>query len=231
MSAIEAASAGSLAVRDLLGVELSEASLQLALTHRSFAFENGNVPHNERLEFLGDAVLGQAVTVKLYRDFPELPEGELAKRRASVVSSVALAGVARSLGLGAHIRLGRGEAQSGGGDKASILADTLEALIGASFLDCGPEAAEALVLRLVGPLIDDPNRSLAALDPKTSLQEYAARHRLAPPNYQLSETGPDHDKRYRARVTVGSQSGEGEGTSKKTAEMAAALDAWSKLAD
>src|SRR6187402_1134966 len=138
----------------VLGVQIDPALLELALTHRSFAYENGGLAHNERLEFLGDSILGQAVTVMLYRDNPTLDEGELAKRRASLVSSVALAEVARSIGLGAHVRLGRGEELTGGRDKSSILADTVEAIIGAAYLSLGGEQATALVLRLIVPLMD-----------------------------------------------------------------------------
>ncbi len=166
------------ALIEKLGVDIDPELLELALTHRSFAYEHGGIPNNERLEFLGDSILGQAVTVKLFRENPDLDEGELAKRRASLVSSVALAEVARGIGLGEYLRLGRGENQSGGRDKASILADTVEALIGAAYLDAGGEEATALVLRLVDPLLADPDRFGAAMDPKTSLQE-ASAHRGA----------------------------------------------------
>ena len=158
-----------------LEVDIDLELLALALTHRSFAYENGGIPHNERLEFLGDSVLGQAVTVLLYTRHPDLDEGSLAKRRAAVVSTVALAEVARRIGLGCCVRLGRGEEQTGGRDKESILADTTEAVIGATYLSAGPAAATALVLRLVEPLLADPERYGAAMDPKTSLQELAAR--------------------------------------------------------
>ena len=144
------------ALLEKLGVDIDPELLELALTHRSYAYEHGGIPNNERLEFLGDSILGQAVTVKLFRENPHLDEGELAKRRASLVSSVALAEVARSIGLGEYLQLGRGENQSGGREKASILADTVEALIGATYLDAGGDAATALVLRLVEPLLGDP---------------------------------------------------------------------------
>lgn len=213
-----------------LQIELDPELLLLALTHRSFAYENGGIPTNERLEFLGDSILGQAVTVKLYRDHPDLDEGELAKRRASLVSSVALAEVGRAIGLGAHIRLGRGERLTGGAEKASILADTVEAIIGATYLDLGGEAATALVLRLVEPLMADPDRFGAAMDPKTSLQEAAARLAAPAPVYTVVESGPDHNKHFVATVAVGDLvSAAGEGSSKKQAEMAAALEAWTAL--
>lgn len=214
-----------------LRVDIDPELLALALTHRSYAYEHGGIPHNERLEFLGDSVLGQAVTVMLFTTHPDLDEGQLAKRRASVVSTVALAEVARGIGLGEHLLLGRGEEQTGGRDKDSILADTMEAVFGATYLSAGPEAATELVLRLTEPLLDDPERYGAAMDPKTSLQELAARLGAAPPHYSVSSTGPDHDRRFAAVVTVGELSMTGEGTSKKTAEMAAALSAWRTLSE
>lgn len=214
----------------MLRVEVDPDLLLLALTHRSFAYENGGIPTNERLEFLGDSILGQAVTVKLFRDHPDLDEGELAKRRASLVSSAALAEVARSVGLGPYIRLGRGETMTGGADKPSILADTVEAIIGAVYLDSGGDAATRLVMRLIEPLLGDPERFGAAMDPKTSLQEIAARRGAPPPVYTLTESGPDHNKHFVATVVVGELvQAAGEGSSKKQAEMAAALEAWSRL--
>ncbi|MCU1581145.1 MAG: Ribonuclease 3 [Microbacteriaceae bacterium] len=219
--------------RDLaaqLSIAISPELLELALTHRSFAYENGGVAHNERLEFLGDSILGQAVTVMLYTENPTLDEGELAKRRASLVSSAALAEIARSIGLGKHIRLGRGEELTGGRDKSSILADTVEAVIGAAYLDAGGEAATAFVLRLVQPLLDDPERFGASMDPKTSLQELAATLGRGLPSYLVTDSGPDHSKRFRAVVLLGDEEiSSGEGTSKKQAEMAAALEAWTVL--
>ncbi|MGW9112444.1 ribonuclease III [Microbacterium sp. NPDC055683] len=214
-----------------LGVEIDAELLGLALTHRSYAYEHGGIPHNERLEFLGDSVLGLAVTTMLYARHPELDEGALAKRRASVVSTVALAEVARGIGLGAHIRLGRGEEQTGGRDKDSILADATEAVFGAAYLSAGPEEAAALVLRLIEPLLADPERYGAAVDPKTSLQELSARLGRGAPSYTVTASGPDHDKRFTATVIVGDHASTGEGTSKKQAEMAAALTAWHALSD
>ncbi|BDV30869.1 ribonuclease III [Microbacterium terricola] len=212
-----------------LGVDIDPELLSLALTHRSYAYENGQTPHNERLEFLGDSVLGQAVTVRLFTVHPDLDEGELAKRRAAVVSTIALAEVARGIGLGEHVRLGRGEELTGGRDKDSILADTMEAVFGATFLSAGPAAATALVLRLIQPLLDDPERYGAAMDPKTALQETAARLGATPPVYEVTATGPDHERLFEAEVTVAGSTGRGTGTSKKHAEMAAALAAWRAL--
>lgn len=214
----------------VLGVVIDPELLVLALTHRSYAYEHGGLAHNERLEFLGDSILGQAVTVMLYNEHPDLDEGELAKRRASLVSSVALAEVARSIDLGRFLRLGKGEEQTGGRDKSSILADTVEALIGATYLDLGGEVATDLVLRLIRPLLEDPERFGAAMDPKTSLQELAARLGRGLPNYQVVDSGPDHSKRFHATVLLsGVRIASGEGSSKKQAEMAAALEAWTIL--
>ncbi|QOD44943.1 ribonuclease III [Clavibacter zhangzhiyongii] len=218
------------ALRRLLAVDVSPELLELALTHRSYAYEHGGLPHNERLEFLGDSILGQAVTVMLYLENPDLDEGELAKRRASLVSSVALAEVATRIGLGEHLLLGRGEELTGGRAKSSILADTVEAIIGACYLDAGGEAATGLVLRLIAPLLEDPARFGAAMDPKTALQESAARQGLPAPVYVVSDSGPDHSKRFHAVVTVGDAvRTTGEGSSKKQAEMTAALEAWTRL--
>jgi ribonuclease-3 len=214
---------------DKLGVVIDAELLSLALTHRSWAYEHGQVPHNERLEFLGDSVLGQAVTVHLFTANPDLDEGALAKRRASVVSTIALAEVARGIGLGDHVLLGRGEEQTGGRDKDSILADTMEAVLGATYLSAGPDAATALVLRLIDPLLDDPERSDASVDPKTTLQELASRLGASPPVYEVSSTGPDHNRVFVATVTAADFSADGTGSSKKQAEMAAALLVWREL--
>ena len=222
---------GTRPLPDKLRVDIDAELLELALTHRSYAYEHGGIPHNERLEFLGDSVLGLAVTVMLFTTHPDLDEGQLAKRRASVVSTVALAEVARAIGLGQYLRLGRGEEQTGGRDKDSILADTMEAVFGATFLSAGPDAATELVLRLTEPLLDDPERYGAAMDPKTSLQELAARAGRTPPVYSVVSSGPDHDRLFTATVQVGDLACEGTGTSKKTAEMAAALTAWRQLSD
>jgi len=222
---------GTRPLSEQLGVDIDPELLQLALTHRSYAYENGAIPHNERLEFLGDSVLGQAVTVMLYTTLPDLDEGSLAKRRASVVSTVALAEIARGIGLGAYILLGNGEERTGGRDKDSILADTMEAVFGATYLSAGPEAATGLVLRLIEPLLGDPERYGAAMDPKTALQERSARLGLSAPAYEVVSTGPDHDRRFTATVTTGDLASTGTGTSKKTAEMAAALAAWHALSD
>jgi ribonuclease-3 len=214
-----------------LGVTLRDRDLlRRALTHRSFAYENGGIPTNERLEFLGDAVLSIVVTDHLYLSFPDLPEGTLAKLRASVVNMNALADVARSIGVGEWLLLGRGEEYSGGRDKASILADTFEALLGAVYLDRGMSAASKLIHRFFDPLIADAATRGASLDWKTSLQELTANRMLGVPEYAVSEAGPDHAKRFTATAVVGGTAlGSGEGRSKKEAEQHAAEAAWTAL--
>ena len=213
-----------------LQVSVTDDVLESALVHRSYAYENGGLPTNERLEFLGDAVLGLVVTDSLFRRHPDLAEGQLAKLRAAVVNSRALADVARELDLGAYLQLGRGEESSGGRDKSSILADALEALIGAVYIDQGIEAAAGVVRRLFRQLLEDSVQRGAGLDWKTSLQELAAAESLGVPEYSIEESGPDHAKTFRAAVSVGSRElGAGEGRSKKEAEQRAAELAWTAL--
>jgi ribonuclease III len=210
-----------------LGVPITEETLDRALTHRSYAYENGGLPTNERLEFLGDSVLGLVVTDTLFNGHPTLPEGHLAKLRAAVVQMGALAEVARQLKLGAYVKLGRGEEGTGGRDKPSILADTLEAVIGAAYIDCGLDAASGLVHRLFDPVIKRSALLGAGLDWKTSLQELTAVRGLGVPVYLVVDSGPDHQKVFRAVVEVGGRElGEGEGRSKKAAEQLAAEAAW-----
>ncbi|MFE1785201.1 ribonuclease III [Streptomyces sp. NPDC059506] len=213
-----------------LGYTLDPALLVRSLTHRSFAYENGGLPTNERLEFLGDSVLGLVVTDTLYRVHPDLPEGQLAKLRAAVVNSRALAEVARGLELGTFVRLGRGEEGTGGRDKASILADTLEAVIGAVYLDQGLKAATELIHRLFDPLIEKSSNLGAGLDWKTSLQELTATAGIGVPEYLVSESGPDHEKTFTAAARVGGvEYGTGTGRSKKEAEQQAAEAAWNTI--
>ncbi len=210
-----------------LDAGLSPALLERALTHRSYAYENGGLPTNERLEFLGDSVLGLVVTDALFRGYPDLPEGQLAKLRAAVVNMRALAAVARDLSLGEYIRLGRGEEGTGGRDKSSILADTLEAVIGAVYIERDLSEASALVHRLFDPVIARSARLGAGLDWKTSLQELTASAELGVPEYHVEESGPDHQKLFRAAVWVGGHVyGTGAGRSKKEAEQQAAEAAW-----
>jgi ribonuclease III len=213
-----------------LEVSVSDELLDRALMHRSFAYENGGLPTNERLEFLGDSVLGLIVTDTLFRKHPDLPEGNLAKLRAAVVNSRALAGVARGLRLGSYVRLGKGEEGTGGRDKSSILADTLEAVIGAVYLDGGMDAADPLVHRLFDPVIARSARLGAGLDWKTSLQELTAAGDLGCPEYLVEESGPDHQKSFRAAARIGGEIwAEGEGRTKKEAEQQAAEAAWTAL--
>ncbi|MQA05163.1 MAG: ribonuclease III [Streptosporangiales bacterium] len=217
-------------LKEALDVAVDAELLELALVHRSYAYEHGGLPTNERLEFLGDAVLGIIVTDTLYRSFPELPEGQLAKLRAAVVNMRALAGVSRSLDIGSHLKLGRGEENTGGRDKSSILADALEALIGAVYLSGGMELARSFVHRLFDPLIAESATLGAGLDWKTSLQELTAQQMLGVPEYVVEEDGPDHCKSFKATAMVGGTPlGSGEGKSKKEAEQQAAEVAWQAL--
>ena len=212
-----------------LQVEIDDVLLTRALTHRSYAYEHGGLPTNERLEFLGDSVLGFVVSDYLFRSFPDIQEDELSRRRAALVSTVALAGRATDLGVGEFLLLGRGEQLTGGDRKASLLADVMEALIGATYLSAGFDAASALVMRIVEPLLPRVAQLSAQMDPKTSLQELAQSRGLGQVSYQVTAEGPDHDRRYHAVVTAGAVTGSGDGTTKKHAEAAAALDAWHAL--
>ncbi|MFG2104252.1 ribonuclease III [Micromonospora echinaurantiaca] len=217
------------------GVTLDPELLERALTHRSYAYENGGLPTNERLEFLGDSVLGVVITTALFHNHPDLPEGQLAKLRASVVNMRALADVARGLGpdgLGAYLLLGKGEETTGGRDKASILADTLEALLGAIYLQYGLDTAAAVIHKLFDPLMAESAGRGAALDWKTSLQELTASRGLGVPEYRIEGTGPDHLKTFTAWVVVaGNRYGGAEGRSKKEAEQRAAESAWRTLTE
>ena len=214
----------------VVGQEIEEPLLLRALTHRSYAYENGGLPNNERLEFLGDSVLGLVVTDTLYAAHPDLPEGQLAKLRAAVVNMRALADVARTLGLGDYLLLGRGEESTGGRDKASILADTMEAVIGTVYLSAGLPAAAALVHHLLDPLMRSSASLGAGLDWKTSLQELTASGALGVPEYRVTEEGPDHEKTFHAEAVVGEEMlGTGTGRSKKEAEQNAAEFAWTEL--
>jgi ribonuclease-3 len=204
--------------------------LDIARTHRSWCAENGGVESNERLEFLGDSVLGLVVTDHIYRRYPDLSEGKLAKLRATVVSSNALAGVARELDLGSCLLLGKGELASGGSGKTSILADAMEAMIGAVYLDAGWGAASELVLRLFADRIAEAARRPGIEDFKTRLQEFSARNHETLPDYHIASDGPDHAKRFFAEVHIdGTRYGAGEGRSKKEAEQAAAAAAWERV--
>jgi ribonuclease-3 len=213
-----------------LGIEIDPELLRRALTHRSYAYEHGGLPHNERLEFLGDAVLGIVITDHLFRAHPDLAEGKLAKLRASVVNMRALAAMARGIGpngLGAYLLLGRGEEATGGRDKASILADSLEAVFGAIYLDHGIDVARDVIHRLFEGLLAEVAMAGAGLDWKTSLQELTAEQGLGVPEYVMSATGPDHAKTFTAQASVaGELFPASTGRSKKEAEQLAAETAW-----
>jgi len=204
--------------------------LELALTHRSFAYESGGIPTNERLEFLGDSVLGLVVTQELYVTFPNLDESKLSPLRSGVVNTKALAQIARDLELGEHLRIGKGEESSGGRDKNSILADSLEALVGAIYLDHGFDKTSQIILNWFRPVIASANELGVGLDGKTALQELAAAKGLASPEYEITESGPDHDKSFTAVAVLGAEKFEvGNGKSKREAEQAAARLAYEAL--
>ena len=212
-----------------LGVHITAETLERALTHRSFAYEQGGLPTNERLEFLGDSVLGYVVTDHIFTVYPDLAEGDLARRRAAVVSTRALAKVARRIGIGPFVRLGTGERRTGGADKDSILADTLEALIGAVYVDHGAVTAPALVHRHVVPLVDEPDLLRESTDWKTVVAEAASRHGLGAVRYAIEGQGPAHDPRYRATLVGEREYGSAVASSKKQAERDAAAASWPAL--
>jgi ribonuclease-3 len=213
-----------------IGANINLDLLEVALTHRSFAYEAGGLPTNERLEFLGDSVLGLIVTDELYKRFPDLPESRLSPLRSGIVNTKALADVARNLELGKYIRLGKGEEVTAGRDKSSILADTLEALIGAIYLSEGFAKAEQIILMLLNPAIDEAINKGAGLDGKTALQELVAARGKSAPEYSITESGPDHDKSFIAQVLLsGKVAGEGDGKSKREAEQIAATKAYESL--
>jgi ribonuclease-3 len=223
---------GTRVLTERLGHDFADPeTLLLALTHRSWCAENAGFAPNERLEFLGDAVLGLVVTDHVFATYPDMPEGELAKLRAGVVNATTLALVAADLGLGASIRLGKGEDASGGREKTSILADAMEAVFGAVYLDGGFEAVRPIILHLLDAHISEAASGPGHHDFKTQLQELAARSFEQLPVYDVHDEGPDHQKRFFATVTIDDVvKGQGEGRSKKLAEQAAAQAAWTALA-
>jgi ribonuclease-3 len=220
------------ALDEALGVRFADGELRrAALTHRSFAFEHGLDVTNERLEFLGDSVLGLVVTDMAFAAYPEMAEGELAKLRAAIVNMQALADVARGLDLGNMVLLGKGEETSGGRDKASILADALEAVFGAVYLDRGLDEVRAVIDRLFRPRMEAWVRGEGDRDFKTSLQEIASRTLRQIPEYRIEEQGPDHEKRFTATVLIAGEAlGSGNGRSKKEAEQQAAREAYASIA-
>ena len=204
--------------------------LELALTHRSFAYESGETQTNERLEFLGDSVLGLVVTQELYNRFPDLDESRLSPLRSGVVNMRALADVARELELGAVIRLGKGEEVTGGRDKNSLLADAFEAIIGAIYCEKGFDETSKVIIKLIAPTLESALAKGAGLDGKTALQELLASLGRGVPEYIVTETGPDHDKSFTASAMVGGEAiAEGQGKSKREAEQIAARVAYEIL--
>ena len=200
------------------------------MSHRSWCAEHGGVASNERLEFLGDSVLGLVVTDHIYHRYPEHSEGSLAKVRAAVVNTHVLADVATSISIGPAVLLGKGEDQSGGREKTSILADALEAVIGAVYLDGGIAPARELVLDLLSDRIEHHAAGPGGHDHKTLLQEVAARRFETLPVYDVEGDGPDHQRSFDAVVTIdGVEHGRGTGKTKKQAEQAAARSAWAAL--
>ena len=184
-----------------LGISVKTDLLDLALTHRSFAYESGGIPTNERLEFLGDSVLGLVVTQELFEQLPDMDESRLSPLRSGVVNTKALAQIARDLKLGENLRIGKGEETSGGRDKNSILADALEALVGAIYLEHGFEATSKIILKWFKPVIADAMAQGMGIDGKTALQELSSAKNLGLPEYQVTESGPDHDKSFAAKVS------------------------------
>ena len=214
-----------------LGYRFNDHSLlETALTHRSFRADEPGAVDYERLEFLGDAVLQLAVTDKIYADYPSMAEGQLAKLRAAVVNEEVLASLARSLDLGARMRLGKGERATNGGEKDSLLSDVVEAVLGAIYLDSDFMTAAAVAVHLLSEAIAERADQPGGGDFKTRLQELLAKRSLRP-EYRVSNEGPDHDKVFHAEVELaGEVLGAGSGSSKKAAEQAAAEEALSKLA-
>lgn len=214
-----------------LGVPFDNPDLLIrSLAHRSWCAENGDLESNERLEFLGDSVLGLVVTRYVFEHFPHLPEGQLSEVRAGVVNARALAEVAAELELGDYLLLGKGELAAGGRTKPSILSDAMEAVIAVVYLDRGWEVAQEFVLRLLGSRIGVAAAGPGGRDYKTRLQELAAHLSIGRPRYEVSDDGPDHAKRFFATVSfAGVAYGSGEGRSKKEAEQEAAWRAWLEL--
>ena len=215
-----------------LGVEINRELLRLAMTHRSYSYEHGNIPNNERLEFLGDSVLGFVVTSHIYETLSDLPEGEMTKVKNAVVSARALAVVAAELGLGEYLLLGKGELATDGRNKPNLLADAFEAILGAAYMSNGFVAARALVEKFVFPLLENPDEIRANSDPKTTLQERIQALGRGTPTYKTRFEGPDHDRDYFSTLLInGEEISNGEGRTKKNAETAAAIKALDVLVD
>jgi ribonuclease-3 len=211
-----------------LGVEIEPQLLELALTHRSYSYENGRGPNNERLEFLGDAILGFLVTSHIHDHFSDMDEGNLTKLKNAVVSAPALAQAASSINLGEYLLLGKGEIQTGGREKMNLLADTFEAVLGAAYVSKGLEAAKTIVDQHILPLLDSAEDLLLSADPKTTLLESMQQQGTAVPVYQTTHEGPDHDRTFFANLLIDGQViASASGRSRKQAETNAAIKALS----
>ncbi|MDO5699918.1 MAG: ribonuclease III [Bowdeniella nasicola] len=209
-------------LRESLGLEIDPELLVLALTHRSFAHEAGGLPTNERLEFLGDSVLGIIVTDHLFHEFSTHNEYQLSTIRAGVVSQDSLSRVARSLNLGRYLLLGKGELKTGGRDRPSILCDAMEAVIGAAYLSAGYEATRRFILRLIIPQIERVTSRCQGVDWRTELAGIFHERGMGEPQFVLSDTGPDHDKTYTATLALADGDVTGSGKSKRAALAQAA---------
>lgn len=213
-----------------LGVEIDSELLATALTHSSFAYENGG-SDNERLEFLGDSILGYLIATEVFRRYPDSSEGDLTRVKNSVVSAPALATAANRMGLGSFIKLGKGEKSSGGASKVNILADAFEAVLGAAYLTGGIETAKELVAKFIYPLIESPESIRESSDPKTALIELAQKRGMEPISYEVTGSGPEHERTYTAICRSGeTELGSGSAGTKRAAETEAARAALARLA-
>jgi ribonuclease III len=213
-----------------LGAEIAPELLELALTHSSFAYEHGG-EDNERLEFVGDSILGYLVAVHVFKTQSALKEGEMTKLKNAVVSAQALATAANRIELGSFLKLGKGEEQTGGRQKINLLADAFEAVLGAAYLSSGIEAASSIVQKHIIPLLEDPDSIRESADPKTSLLERLAKLGMEPARYEITGEGPDHERTYSATCWSGTKElAKGTGTTKRGAETSAAISALRKLA-
>ena len=213
-----------------LGISIEAELLELALTHSSYAYENGKIPNNERLEFLGDSVLGFVVTGHVYSENPEMDEGSLSRLRSATVSAKTLAIAANQIGLGEFIRLGKGELSTGGQTKTNILADTFEAIIGAAYLSGGLAPAKAIIDSLVLPLLSSEDELLETSEPRTVLSELLKSLGKSDASFEVTHEGPDHDRTFFAEVVVdGAAVSKGSGRTRKAAEAQAAVEALKTL--
>ena len=213
-----------------LGISIEAGLLELALTHSSYSYENGKIPNNERLEFLGDSVLGFVVTGHVYAENPEMDEGSLSRLRSATVSAKTLAIAANQIGLGEFIRLGKGELSSGGKTKTNILADTFEAIIGAAYLSGGLATAKAMIDSLVLPLLSSEDELLETSEPRTVLSELLKSLGKSDASFEVTHEGPDHDRTFFAEVIVdGAAISKGSGRTRKAAEAEAAIAALKNL--